>query len=243
MKVNSTEIQNNFGKYILEASKEDIVITKNGREVAILKSFNEEMKNEYDLQEEAHAYNVEKKRITYEEFLKIDSETEERLELIDGEIFILHSPKTKHQRVLSELHVLFYNFFKDKKCIPMLAPYDIRLKRHKKDMNVVQPDIMVICDLEEKLGDDDYYHGTPTLIVEILSKSTRRKDIIKKLDLYMCTGVTEYWIVDPISNEVHVYYFKDKDIESNRTYKENDTIKSFHFNGIQFEANDIFLYT
>jgi Uma2 family endonuclease len=56
---------------------------------------------------------------------------------------------------------------------------------------------MVICDLEEKLDERDYYMGTPALVVEILSESTRRKDLVKKLDLYMSTGIKEYWIVNP----------------------------------------------
>jgi len=241
MRVNSTEIQNNFGKYILESLKEDIIVTKNGREVAVLKSFSEEKKNEYTTMEEAHAYNTEKKIITYEEFLKIDDASEDRLELIDGEIFTLQSPNTKHRRTLSELHASFYNYLKGKKCIPMLAPFDIRLKRNEKDINVVQPDIMVICDLEEKLGVDDYYYGTPVLLVEILSKSTRRNDIIKKLDLYMSTGVLEYWIVDPMNKEVQIFYFKEKDIEMNCTFKGNDTIRSFHFQELMLDVDDLFI--
>jgi Uma2 family endonuclease len=37
----------------------------------------------------------------------------------------------------------------------------------------------------------------PTLAVEVLSRSTRSKDMLKKLDLFMQTDVKEYWIVDP----------------------------------------------
>jgi len=50
---------------------------------------------------------------------------------------------------------------------------------------------MVICDLEAKLDANDYYQGTPTLLVEILSESTQRKDLITKLDLYLSCGVEE----------------------------------------------------
>ena len=58
----------------------------------------------------------------------------------------------------------------------MIAPYDIMLQRNEHNKNVVQPDLMVICDLDEKLGDDDYYKGIPTLVVEITSRSTKSKD-------------------------------------------------------------------
>ena len=91
---------------------------------------------------------------------------------------------------------------------------------------------MIICDLEENIGEDDYYQGVPVLIVEIISKSTRSKDYVRKLDLYMCCGVSEYWIVNPENREVHVFLFKDGDVLNNKTFKFNDEIGSFHFKGL-----------
>ena len=54
------------------------------------------------------------------------------------------------------------------------------------NINVVQPDIVVICDTEN-IDDKRKYNGVPTLVVEVLSKSTRSKDMIIKLNLYMKT--------------------------------------------------------
>lgn len=52
----------------------------------------------------------------------------------------------------------------------------------------------VICD-PEKVNDRGRYQGVPTLIFEALSESTRNKDMLKKLNLYMAGGVGEYWII------------------------------------------------
>ena len=41
MKVNSTELQNNFGKYLMLTGKEDIIITRNGMEIARLSSISD----------------------------------------------------------------------------------------------------------------------------------------------------------------------------------------------------------
>lgn len=68
---------------------------------------------------------------------------------IDGEIYLLASPRSTHQQILGELFGIFYNWFKGKQCRPMLCPFDIKLSRFENDKNVVQPDLMVICDLEE----------------------------------------------------------------------------------------------
>ncbi len=226
------------------AVKEDVVITKNGKKIGKLTAYQEN--DEWDdgdapdsfVKENAAAYNYDRKKVTYEQFLEINANTDERYEYIDGEIYLLASPKTMHQRILGEMSGVFYNWFKGKKCTPMFAPYDIKLKRNEKNRNVVQPDLMVICDLEEQLGKDDYYQGVPTLTVEIISGSTKSKDYIKKLDLYMACGVAEYWIIDPDSKEVHIYVFKDRDIFKNKTYMFQDEIKSFYFDGLTVSLKD-----
>lgn len=242
MRINSTELQNNFGKYLMLAANEDIIITRNGRAIATLSG----IKNESGspdvgpVREKAAEYSYGGRKATYEEFLELTENSDERYEYIDGEIYLLASPKTRHQVALTELFGIFYNWFEGKQCTPFVAPYDITLKRNPENINVVQPDIMVICDLEEKLNDKDYYMGTPTLVVEILSESTRRMDLIKKLDLYMACGVEEYWIVNPLNQEVTVYLFKDNDVSDSRTFRKGDRVESFIFPGLTAETARVF---
>lgn len=243
MHVNSTEIQNNFGKYLMMSLQEDIIITKNGREVAKLSAIHDKTSGEDTasaVNEEAADYIYSGRKATYDEYLKLVENSEERYEYIDGEIYFLASPKTTHQIVLKELFVIFYNWFQGKKCTPMIAPYDINLKRGENDINIVQPDLMVICDLEKNLNEDDYYTGIPTLVVEIISEYTRRKDFVKKLDLYMTCGIQEYWIVNPYNKEVTIFLFKDKDIYNNITFRGHETAKSFVFQGLTADLEKVF---
>jgi prevent-host-death family protein len=181
--VNSTELQNNFGKYLMLAAQEDIIITRNGLEIARLSALRDTgSARGMAVAEKAEEYTCGDyggRKASYEEFLKLTRDSEERYEYIDGEIYFLASPKTVHQIALTELIVIFYNWFQGKKCIPLVAPYDITLKRTPEKINVVQPDIMVICDLAERLDEKDYYQGVPTLVVEILSEGTRSKDMVK----------------------------------------------------------------
>ncbi len=244
MKVNSTELQNNFGKYLMLAAKEDIIIVRNGMEIARLSALRDATSDRGATSgismERAENYGYGGRKASYEEFLELTRDTEERYEYIDGEIYLLASPKTAHQKALTELFVIFYNWFQGKECTPLVAPYDITLKRNWENINVVQPDVMVICDLEEKLDENDYYQGVPTLVVEILSEGTRSKDLIKKLDLYMSCDVGEYWIVNPVNREVTVYLFTDKNISNNITYKKSEIVESFIFAGLSAELDRIF---
>ena len=94
----STEVQNNFGKYLRLVNREDIIITKNGKKVAKLVKYYEN--NDFIIREGSSAYSHEGMKVSYKEFLKIARKSENRYEYIDGQIYLLSSPKVKHQKLL-----------------------------------------------------------------------------------------------------------------------------------------------
>ncbi len=239
MKVPSTEVQNNFGKYLKIASElEDVIVTRNGYEVAKIVPCEERSA----VAEEAanYIYN-DRWKVNYEEFLKMVDNSDLRYEYIDGEVYLLSSPVYSHQVAVNEIQGIFFNWFKGKKCRPLTSPFDVTLIKGKDNINVVQPDIIVICDTD-KIDASGKYQGVPTLAVEVLSRSTRRKDMVKKLDLYMQTGVKEYWMVDPDKKELSIYNFEKHDIEDNNTYTGDMVVKSKVFNGLEFRLVDIFTF-
>jgi prevent-host-death family protein len=247
MIIKSTELKNNLGKYLMDCAKEEIIITRNNRKIAVLRSYKEEpdsFDNKYDDWEvsdrQAEAFNLEAKTMTFEEFLEFNENTERIYEYIDGEVYLHTAPGTMHQRAIGELYVILYNWFKGKKCIPILSPYEIILQRSDDNNNLVQPDLVVICDLEEKLNEKDRYKGVPALVIEIASPSTRSRDAVKKLDLYMSTGVIEYWIVNPVNEEVTVNFFENGEISKSRTFRKGETLNSYYFEGLAVKLKKIF---
>ncbi len=243
MIINATDLKNNLGKYLRLSAREEILITNNGKMVAKLSGYeeNENITGRAEhLQEQARNYEIYPRKASHEEYLKLTESNDERYEYIDGEIYYLASPKTVHQKILGELYYIFYNWFAGKKCRPMFSPYDITLKRNSENINIVQPDLMVICDLEDHLNEKDYYMGVPALVVEIISESTRSKDFVKKLDLYMSTGVKEYWVINPLNREVIVYLFENGDFVNNRTFKSGEKASSYYFSGLEAGLEPIF---
>ena len=179
---------------------------------------------------------------SFEEFSKLTKEeTLERYEYIDGEIFLQASPKVEHQFVSSRLQGMLFQFFDGQPCQAFAAPFDITISRYEGDINVVQPDLMVICDLKEKLGDDGYYHGVPELVMEILSDETKRNDLLKKLNLYLDGGVKEYWVVDPPNKQVFIYHFAEGNIINQKAFNCPEQAVSFQFPDLAVELNDVFL--
>ncbi len=62
-----------------------------------------------------------------------------------------------------------------------------------------------------------------------------------KLNLYMKSGVLEYWVVDPESKSVSQYTFsEERDIKDLTGFQEGDTIKSTVFEGLEVQLGDIF---
>lgn len=240
MKVSATEFQNGFGRYLVQAmEEEEVIITKKGRAVAKLSAY-EEVQPE-GVREGAPLY-AQEKRITYEEYLAIVEDTDERYELIDGELYYLASPLYGHQVAQIELATYFSNWFKGKPCRPLVAPFDVKLfneaEKFEDDPNVVQPDILVMCDIDKVVNGK--YEGTPTLVVEILSKSTRSKDMLKKMNLYMRSQVKEYLVVDPEKEVVHVHAFENREISDTSTYQGDMIVKSVVFEGLEIPIKDIF---
>lgn len=242
MKVSTTDLQNSFGKYLALVDKDDVIITKNGRSVAKLIPYSEP--DRYILNEE-HAQYVSKRQISYEEYLDLVENTEQRYELIDGEIYLMASPLFQHQVTVNEIYVHLYNWFKGKPCRPLTSPFDVKLFGHAtkfdENPNVVQPDILIMCD-EDKITEKGKYEGIPTLVVEALSKSTKSKDMVKKLNLYMTSGVEEYWIVNTDEKLIYQYTFLEREIHKYTVYTSDTDIASEAFQGLTIALEDIFTW-
>lgn len=238
MRVSTSIMQNAFGKYLKEAmAGNEVIITKNERGVAKLIPYQDPMV--YVVQESTAEYYL-RRRVTLSEFLEITENTEAQYELIDGEIYFMASPSHAHQVAIREIFGQFYNFFKGKACSPLIAPFDVRLKndspKFEDDPNIVQPDIFVICD-SENIDEKGKYHGVPTLVVEVLSPSTRGKDMLKKLSLYANSGVREYWIIDIDHGTTIVYSLTDGDVLRVQQYAFGDSIPSWAFKGLNVETD------
>ncbi|MDP2832016.1 MAG: Uma2 family endonuclease [Pseudomonadota bacterium] len=119
----------------------------------------------------------------------------ERWELIDGVAYAMSpAPSTKHQTVAGNIFGKLLQRLSGKPCRPFIAPTDVRLS----DLDVVQPDILVVC----KPGQitPSHIEGAPDVVVEVLSPATSTRDQREKKALYERCGVREYVLVDPLEH-------------------------------------------
>lgn len=240
--ITATELKTNLGKYLDYAiANHEIVITKNGKKAARLSPYITDIERYLTVKEEATDYQYGGKKVSYDEFMEIYEKSNLRMEFINGEIFLLASPEAYHQEISGNLHLLFAKYLKDKKCKVYYAPFDVHFrKKDFKEPDVMQPDLLIACDTENTINEKGRYMGTPTLVVEILSPSTRSKDMVDKLNTYMLSGVREYWIVDPKRKIILIYGFKDLEIDDFRNFIVTDTLKSYFFEGLETNLSRIF---
>ena len=133
-------------------------------------------------------YTVKKQgEYTMEDYFALPDER--RVELIDGEIFDMAAPSARHQLILGEMYVQFKvcASVHGLPCRVFLSPCDVQLDNDDKTM--VQPDLFVLC--REFDISKHTVAGAPDLTVEILSDSTRAKDMLLKTYKYKNAGVRE----------------------------------------------------
>jgi len=85
------------------------------------------------------------------------------------------------------------------------APLDVTLTIS----NVVQPDILFISSARREIMRQERIDGSCDLVVEIMSPTNRRKDRIRKMEIYRKAGIPHYWIVDSEEDTLESYKLKD----------------------------------
>jgi Uma2 family endonuclease len=170
-------------------------------------------------------YEAKKKKYTLDDYYALPDD--QRVELIDGVFYDMGAPSTYHQIVCLELGVMLKNYIKNKggSCIPIASPVDVQLDCDNKTM--VQPDVLVLCDRSKLIKRCIY--GAPDFIIEVISKSTKRKDTTIKLSKYIQAGVREFWLVDIEKERVLVYFFESDDYPT--IYGRDDEIPVGIFDG------------
>jgi Uma2 family endonuclease len=187
---------------------------------------------------------IDRKNYTYADYLSWPEN--ERWEIIDGAPHMMAPPSRIHQEILTELLTQFNAYLREKPYRVYPAPFGVRLPKgdEKSDLEinvVVEPDIAVVCN-SSKL-DEKGCKGEPDLIVEIISPSSVKNDILKKFNLYEKAGVKEYWIVEPNGKIVTVFVLgENRKYGRPEVYAEDDEIQVSIFTDLKINLKPVFAY-
>ena len=127
--------------------------------------------------------------ISSDEYLKDEIAREVKHELIDGQIYAMAGASANHDRISGTLYAEFKHHLKNLTCEPFGS--DMKVKAGSK---FFYPDVIVDCQFDES---QPYYTKSPIIIVEVLSKSTRRIDETTKRFSYInIPSLEEYILIE-----------------------------------------------
>ena len=127
--------------------------------------------------------------LTYADYAALPDDGR-RFELIDGELFEMNAPTTRHQRIVVRLCLAFGEHVRREGVGEVfVAPCDVVLA----DTVTVQPDVVYLSEADVRKVTAPNIQGPPTLVAEVLSDP--RHDLVRKRELYARFGIAEYWIV------------------------------------------------
>jgi Uma2 family endonuclease len=158
-----------------------------------------------NIREPAVAY--ANRKYSIEEYLQIENAAVEKNEYYQGEIFAMSGAKVPHNRIAGNLYFSLKSKLKGSRCEPFNSDQRIHIE---KNTLFTYPDISVVCGKVETLNNDDYNVLNPTVIIEVLSPSTRNYDRGEKFKLYRdIPSLKEYILVDSEKPDVECWHLNE----------------------------------
>jgi Uma2 family endonuclease len=177
-------------------------------------------------------------RLTYDDFV-LFPEDGLRHEILDGEHYVSGTPYLRHQSVLGEFCANLNIFVESHRLGEIfLGPVDVLLSRH----DIVEPDLVFVSNGRLHILTEKNIQGSPDLVIEILSGSTKAVDQGIKLERYERFGVQEYWIVDPDRNTLTVYRLEGERFQEVATLsaEAEDVLRTPLLPGLEIRLAEVF---
>ena len=142
-------------------------------------------------------------------------------ELIDGQVIAMAGASANHERIAGNIYSEFRSHLKKSPCEPFGSDMKVRVRD-----NFYYPDVLVDCNFDES---EPYFTSSPVIIVEVISRSTRKMDEKTKfLEYVNIPTLKEYVIIE-------------QDIADVTVYKRGDDWRATHYflgEEIHFESID-----
>ncbi len=168
--------------------------------------------------------------ISAEDYLQGEMLAEFKHEYIDGEIYAMAGASEYHNLLAGNLFAELKSQLKGQPCKVFMAEMKV-----KTEQCFFYPDVMVVCQAD---NEHDYYKTSPVIIVEVLSKTTRRFDqMVKRLRYQNIPSLEEYVLIEQDKGEIEV--FSRKDVWQPCFYYLGDDIV-FHSLNVTVRVEDIY---
>ncbi|MCK9636837.1 Uma2 family endonuclease [Methylobacter sp. Wu8] len=170
------------------------------------------------------------RHISAEEYLQGELLSDIKHQLIDGEVYAMAGASENHNLLAGNIFSELKNHLKGTPCRTFMADMKVRVAE-----DFFYPDVMVVCAED---NEDEYYKKSPVIIVEVLSKTTRKFDQTRKrIRCQTIPTLQEYVLIEQDKGEIQVFS-RSQNWQSSYYYL-GDSI-TFHSLGITISVEDIY---
>jgi Uma2 family endonuclease len=169
------------------------------------------------------------------DYLALTDHTTRLVEFTDGFLEILPLPTALHQRISGTLYVAFRSFLVPLGGEILYAPLRLRIRKGK----FREPDLLMLLLASDARAHDRYWTGAD-LVVEVVSKDKPERDLVVKRRDYAAAKIPEYWIVNPMTEEILVLGLSKKRYRRLGNYARGDIARSSLLAGFAISVNDVF---
>ena len=179
-------------------------------------------------------------RMSVDEFLDLpETDDKLRLELDDGELYVMPRPRRVHQFLTLKMGTYLVNFLDSFTEPPAEVYFELVTILSREPRRVLVPDLCIFLREHTDIFVSGYAAGPPDIVIEILS-SDRNRDLVRKRQLYAESGVPEYWIFDSRNDTVTPLELQGGQYVERGILTSDDTLTTPLLPGLDIPLADLF---
>ena len=179
-------------------------------------------------------------QLSVEEFMELpDTYDKRKMELDEGELYIMPRPRTGHQSLQGDLIWYFQGYLRTFDDPPAEVLHDVIVALSLERRILYSPDLAVILRSGRAVVTDRTVEGPPDIVIEILS-SDRSRDLVRKRQVYAEAGIPEYWIFDPRQDTATLLELRDGQYVERAVLTADDTLTTPLLPGLTIPLADVF---
>ena len=179
-------------------------------------------------------------QLTVEEFLELpDTYDRRKMELDEGELYIMPRPRVIHQFWQTDLAWHIGSYLRRFDEPPAFMLTDVVVALSIESRRLYAPDLAIVLKEHGSIIGDRMIEGAPDIVVEILS-SDRNRDLVRKRQVYAASGIPEYWIFDYRNDSATLLELRDGEYAERAVLGPTDTLTTLLLPGLEIPLADIF---